>query len=302
MKVGIAISSYKSDDDVIALVEKIDLESWPVDGVLIVDSFGSGKLNDYCSNSNINNLEYFNFDVNLGSAGNLNKRLILSTEKEWEFVLALNHDALVEKETLIELLKYSHIPFIGALYPLKFYPNKNFYDYSGTKEIGPWRSFGVASPSKDQLIPCIWSSSNGALYNLKPIRSGVIPNSSLWMGWEDYLYGLDLKKSGYIQFLVSNAVCEDSYEFTEKKIGFANVVLSSKPDWYHYYRTRNLWLICWNYHPSFMRFIRIFTRTIIESLLICFGWKEYSRRHSLKLQRQGFYDAWNFKIGKKEIK
>jgi len=302
LKVGIAISSYKSDDDVIALVEKIDLESWPVDGVLIVDSFGSGKLNDYCSNSNINNLEYFNFDVNLGSAGNLNKRLILSTEKEWEFVLALNHDALVEKETLIELLKYSHIPFIGALYPLKFYPNKNFYDYSGTKEIGPWRSFGVASPSKDQLIPCIWSSSNGALYNLKPIRSGVIPNSSLWMGWEDYLYGLDLKKSGYIQFLVSNAVCEDSYEFTEKKIGFANVVLSSKPDWYHYYRTRNLWLICWNYHPSFMRFIRIFTRTIIESLLICFGWKEYSRRHSLKLQRQGFYDAWNFKIGKKEIK
>lgn len=302
MKVGIAISSYKSDDDVIALVEKIDLESWPVDGVLIVDSFGSGKLNDYCSNSNINNLEYFNFDVNLGSAGNLNKRLILSTEKEWEFVLALNHDALVEKETLIELLKYSHIPFIGALYPLKFYPNKNFYDYSGTKEIGPWRSFGQTSPSKNQLIPCIWSSSNGALYNLEPIKNGVIPNSDLWMGWEDYLYGLDLKKSGYSQFLVSNAVCEDSYEFTEKKIGFTKVVMSSKPDWYHYYRTRNLWLICWNYHPSFMRFIRIFIRTIFESVLICFGWKEYSRRNSLKLQRQGFYDAWSFKTGKKELK
>ena len=301
MKVGIAISSYNSDDDVIALVKKIDSESWPINGILIVDSIGSGRINDYFINNKVNNLQYINFDLNLGSASNLNKRLLLSAERDWDFVLTLNHDALVTKETFLRLMQYSHIPNIGALYPLKYFPSKNFYDYSGTKEIGPWRSFGVTSPIKNQLIPCLWSSSNGALYNLNPIKKGIAPNSDLWMGWEDYLYGLDLEKSGYKQFLVSNAVCEDNYEFTEKSIGFTNVILSSKPDWYHYYRTRNLWLICLNYHPSVLRFLRVFLRTIVETILICFGWKQISRRHSLKLQLQGFFDAWNYIIGEKDI-
>ena len=128
----------------------------------------------------------------------------------------------------------------------KYFPSKNFYDYSGTREVGPWRSFGRKSPSKNQLIPCIWSSSNGALYKLKPIREGIAPNANLWMGWEDYLYGLDLRKAGYEQFLVSNAICEDNYEFTERRIGFKKIMVSAKPAWYHYYRTRNLWLIVLN--------------------------------------------------------
>ena len=89
MKIGVAISSYQSDDEVILLLNKIASELWPVDGILVVDSLGSGKIKDYIINTQINNAEYKNFDVNLGSAGNLQKRLILSAEKEWDFVLAL---------------------------------------------------------------------------------------------------------------------------------------------------------------------------------------------------------------------
>ena len=301
MKIGLAISSYQSDDEVIFLLKKIASELWPIDGIVVVDSLGSGKIKDYIINAQINNAEYKNFDVNLGSAGNLQKRLILSAEKGWDFVLALNHDALVTKITLQELLKYIDIPNLGALYPLKHYPSKKFYDYSGTKEVGPWRSFGHRSPTKDRLIPCIWSSSNGALYKLKPIRKGILPNGDLWMGWEDYLYGLDLRKAGYEQFLVSNAICEDNYEFTERRIGFKKIMLSVKPAWYHYYRTRNLWLIVLYFHPSVFRFFGISIRTIIEFVFICLGWSEAVVKKSLKLQFMGFIDSFKKITGKKDI-
>ena len=301
MKVGVAISSYQSDDEVIFLLKKIASELWPVDGILVVDSLGSGKIKDYIINTQINNAEYMNFDVNLGSAGNLQKRLILSAGKGWDFVLALNHDALVTKTTLQELLKYTGITNLGVLYPLKHYPSKEFYDYSGTREIGPWRSFGHKTPPKDQLIPCIWSSSNGALYNLKPIREGILPNGDLWMGWEDYLFGLDLRKAGYEQFLVSNSICEDNYEFTERRIGFKKIMLSAKPDWYHYYRTRNLWLIVFYFHPSVLRLLRILFRTIIEFVIICLGWSQIGIKKSLKLQFMGFIDSCKKITGKKDI-
>ena len=301
MKIGVAISSYQSDNEVIFLIKKIASELWPIDGILVVDSLGSGKIKDYIINNQINNTEYMNFDVNLGSAGNLQKRLTLSAEKGWDFVLALNHDALVTKITLQELLKYIDIPNLGALYPLKHYQSKKFYDYSGTKEVGPWRSFGHRSPIKDRLIPCIWSSSNGALYNLEAVREGIVPNSDLWMGWEDYLYGLDLRKAGYEQFLVSNAICEDNYEFTVRRIGFKKIMLSAKPAWYHYYRTRNLWLIVLYHHPSVSRFFLISIRTMIDFIFICLGWSPSVTKKSLKFQFMGFIDSFKKVTGKKDI-
>ena len=42
-------------------------------------------------------------------------------------------------------------------------------------------------------------------------------------------------------------------EFQEKDFGIFKIKLAAKPQWYHYYRTRNLWLISCHYHRSFIR-------------------------------------------------
>ena len=299
MKIGVAISSYKTDDDVIQLIKRIILESWPIDGIMVVDSMGEGKIKKYISSIELDNIEYFNFDVNLGSAGNLLKRLELSSQKNWDFVLALNHDALVNKSTLENLLKYKKTPNLGALYPLKYFPKKRFYDYSGTKEVGPWRSFGKKNPTQNQLIPCMWSSSNGALYNLMPVRQGIVPNGDLWMGWEDYLFGLDLKKSGYRQFLVSNAICNDNYEFTEKKIGFKKIFVAEKPSWYNYYNTRNLLLICINHHPSLIRIIRVIIRNLFEIILLLAGLSNTNKKEAILFKVKAFIDGIKKNTGKR---
>jgi GT2 family glycosyltransferase len=301
LKIGVAISSYKNNDEVIQLIRRIISESWPVEGIIVVDSMGDDIFKKYLQNDGLDIVEYYNFGVNLGSAGNLSKRLELSAKKNWDFVLALNHDALVTKSTLENLLKYDNTPNLGALYPLKFFAKKNFYDYSGSREVGPWRAFGRKNPTPNQLIPCLWSSSNGALYNLKPIREGITPNGDLWMGWEDYLYGLDLRKSGYKQFLVTNATCEDNYEFIEKKIGFKNFIVADKPSWYNYYNTRNLLLISIYFHPSFLRVARIILRYILEILLLIFSSSENNKKKDISLKFKGFYDGIIKITGKREL-
>ena len=301
MRVGIAISSFRSDDDVIGLLEKIISEFWPFEGIIIVDSLGEGKIQNYIIRQKLKNIEYYNFNINLGSAGNLKERLSICAEKDWDFVLALNHDALVSKFTYLELLRYTHMEKLGAIYPLRYYKNKNFYDYSGTSEVGPWRSFGKKTPTKNHLIPCQWSSSNGALYSLTPVRKGLVPNKDLWMGWEDYLYGLDLKKSGYEQYIASNAICDDNYEFKEKRIGFSKIIMAFKPDWYDYYNTRNLWLICLFYHPSLMRIIRVLLRTILQFFVIIFLRSSESKKYILILTCKGILDSLRKITGKKDI-
>ena len=47
MKVGVAISSFNSDKEVISLVKRIVSESWPIEGVIVVNSLGSKKLEEF---------------------------------------------------------------------------------------------------------------------------------------------------------------------------------------------------------------------------------------------------------------
>lgn len=301
MKIGVAISSFKSDDDAINLIQRILSESWPIDGIIVVDSMGEGRISSFLSENNIPNTTYHNFDYNLGSAGNLHNRLELASQRDWDFVLALNHDALVTKSTLLAQIEHIALPQLGALYPLKFFPEKAFYDYSGTKEVGPWRAFGPKELPEEAIIPHIWSSSNGALYSLEPVRKGISPNKNLWFGWDDYLYGLDLRKSGYKQYVVTKAVCEDNYEFESMKLGPVTMKLSAKPAWYHYYRTRNLWWISIYLHPSPLRLCRILVRTVAESFSICLGWEKHEKLLALKYQFTGLMHGIFNKTGKWKV-
>ncbi len=301
MKVGVAISTFNSDQEVIDLISKIFDEHWPIAGIIVIDSLGGVAIPEHIALNDIQNVDYYNFDYNLGSAGNLHNRLLYASRKEWDFVLALNHDALVNKSTFLAQLENCSLPNLGALYPLKYFPEKGFYDYSGTREVGPWRAFGSTSKPEKNLIEHIWSSSNGALYSLEPVRRGILPNKDLWFGWDDYLYGLDLKKNGYDQLVVTNAICEDNYEFEARKLGPLNLKLSVKPAWYHYYRTRNLWWIACYKHPSLIRLLRVILRMLGETISIFLGWEKENKFLALRYQLTGMMHGILNKMGKWKV-
>jgi hypothetical protein len=60
------------------------------------------------------------------------------------------------------------------------------------------------------------------------------------MGWEDYYYGHQLRRSGYLQFIVNAAETIDGYEYKQARALGRELTLFDKPNWYLYYSVRNL--------------------------------------------------------------
>ena len=84
MKFGIAISSYKSDNSTISLIEKIYSEKWNVEKIIVVESLGSGNIKSYINNNNISNfVDYYNYNTNIGSAKNLQIRMEKAYKFQW---------------------------------------------------------------------------------------------------------------------------------------------------------------------------------------------------------------------------
>lgn len=258
MIVDAAISTFRTDDAVVNMVQRLHDEAWPVRRIFVVDSLGSGALPERLAAFG-ERVVYHNADENLGSAGNLARRLRLAAEGDADAVLALNHDASLSREAVDALVQAAkrHDPAFGALYPLPYYPLKRFYGLTGVRDF-PMRRWGTAEPPAEPLVPVTWSTSNGALYGLAPVRErNLCPDGSLWMGWEDYLYGLQLKDAGYPQFVVTDARIEDPYEFKRVAVGPVHMTLNDKPTWYLYYSVRNMVRIVLHEAPRASRVARL---------------------------------------------
>src|SRR5258708_8410887 len=124
---------------------------------------------------------------------------------------------------------------LGARYPLSYFTATGRYNVTGTREL-PWSAKLVPGVPKSPLLDVFWSSSNGALYSMNPVRRGIVPWEALSMGWEDLEYGWSLFDHGYRQVIVCDAIFRDNYEYTPWKLG--NV--AQKPAWRTYYQIRNL--------------------------------------------------------------
>jgi GT2 family glycosyltransferase len=274
-RVAVAISAFRSDALVISLLERIQLEQWPIERTIVVDSLGTGKIAEFIKAKDLQEeVTYFNFQNNLGSAGNLCKRLELCAEQGFDFALALNHDAIIHADAVRALLEETQQENLGALYCLRFLEGKGIYDLTGQKEAVWTRGFGPIEKPKDALIEVLWGSSNMTLYSMDPIRKQVKPDPSLWMGWEDYLYGIQLRNQGYKQFVVTAAETRDQYEYKQVNSMGLKMTLSEKPVWYFYYRARNLVLIACYRSPSLYRIVGAFLRLIAETFALILGWEK----------------------------
>src|SRR5262249_19093486 len=114
-----------------------------------------------------------------------------------------------------------------------------YYDLTGTLPV-PVVARRVAERPTARAVPVCWSSSNGALYHLSPIRAGLTPPGDFWMGYEDLAYGWTLDAHGYEQVVCTDAIFQDTYEFRQAASGYGPR-LTSKPSWYAYYNARNFW-------------------------------------------------------------
>jgi GT2 family glycosyltransferase len=239
MNVWLVVSSYRNDAEVVALLDRVrPLVPGLFAHVLIVDSTGTGAIPQLLESQARCHITYSSYDTNLGSGANLCERLRLAAEAGADYAYAVNHDGNVDPDVVSTLLKVANSAGnLGAVYPLGLMTKARLYNLTGTREL-PLPAKFVSSPPSAPLIDVFWSSSNGALYSLKPARQGILPWPAMWMGWEDLEYGWRLADQGYRQVMVSSAIYRDDHEYVQTWVGKT----VDKPAWRTYYCFRNLLL------------------------------------------------------------
>ena len=244
-RVVLAISAFRSDDQILALLERVFAEPDLVPHrVIVVDSLGSGRLPDAISKASWP-VQYLNSPVNLGSAGNLARRLELAALEDADWCFAINHDGVFDGEAVRRLVEYGeHGDRIGAVYPKRIWidrgrtmlePHRSVFDMPRFR-----RGAGASLPPTQEVA---WDSSNGALYALEPIRNGLRIWADLWMGWEDLAYGWLLSREGWRQLVCPDAEYCDDYEYRRVRLLGRDLFIARKPAWYAYYTIRNLVII-----------------------------------------------------------
>lgn len=245
--VVLAIASYKSSPEVAAMLASLAQDDTfdVFDRVIVVDSCGTGAL-EAAIDAHGWPVEYVNAPSNLGSAGNLHRRLQEAAKSDASWVFAINHDGVVQLDVIRELHRLGQEreeegARVGAVFPRRRFPNRGGAvrrPASRGVDLFWWRK----KKSEDDTGKTAWSSSNGALYSLAPVRQGIAPMPDLWMGWEDLIYGWQLSDAGYSQFVAADALLDDYYEYRAVGPKALNIYVSDKPAWYEYYFARNLLL------------------------------------------------------------
>lgn len=296
----VAISAFKSDEAVISLLSAIfnDLHA-AILRVVVVDSLGSGKIESACL-ANEWPVSYYNFDNNLGSAGNLYKRIELASEFEGEWCLCLNHDANWDSKRLTAMLNTSKSqPKVGAVYPiLDHYPRQPRWE-DGRRSFAPTAGVRFTEIPSDAASEVLWSSSNGALYSTAPFKENIRVLSMLWMGYEDLAYGIALNKNGWKQLVCRKAALSNIFDYTRSSLPVDGVFIQDKPAWYSYYNMRNLVLIYQEYGSQGI------TRKILAYKFFHSGLRilllESNKLSRLALHIRGFIDGFRGRIGKYDV-
>jgi GT2 family glycosyltransferase len=295
--VWLVVSSFRHDREIATMLEQV--QNLPVrlfDSILIVDSLGTGEVPAAVARHGWQNVIYRSYDRNLGSAGNLAERLRLAAEAGADFAYALNHDAHVQPHVFRCLLNQAiHLDRVGAVYPIAYLSSAAAYNLTGRCEL-PISAKLVSHRPACPLMDVYWSSSNGALYALEPVRAGLLPRAELWMGWEDLEYGWRLADHGYRQIIACDAVFDDNYEYTCKATPLGTVRIVNKAPWMTYYSVRNLILIVRRARPLMKCGVIVGLRIVLELLLILFY--RPAKRLRLRCLLRGIIDGLKKRTGK----
>lgn len=297
--VALAISAYRSDDSVIHLLQQVFGSGQSEFGtVIVVDSLGSGAIAREIE-ANGWPVDYINADRNLGSAGNLDLRLQTAAATGCKWCFALNHDGRVDPAKVLALVRHgTSRDRVGAVYP------QLIFSSAGGRPDRPRRAFssyGLLGRANEPAVQAsceevVWSSSNGALYHLDPIRDGFTAWPQLWMGYEDLALGWELYRRGWVQLLCRDVTLADDYEFREHRIFGRTVHLADKPSWYAYYQQRNLALIARSTGGKAVSWPGLFGRLIADIALTVL--LRDNKRERLQLLLRGLRDGLRGLTGK----
>ena len=269
-RVVLAISTFRTDGEVVGLLEKVFQDGGnPFHAVVVVDSLSSGAI-EAAIRRNRWPVRFWSADHNLGAAGNHAKRMEIAASYDADWCYAVNADGEVDLEAVRALVRCgSGAERVGAVYPLR-----KLVTRGGSFEA-PHRTFLPMSSARLDMTPSssgaeevAWASSNGALYGLGPPRAGLYVWTDLWLGWEDLSYSWILWRNGWRQLLCPDAFFHDPYE--HRRVSFLGrpLYIHDKAPWIAYYTVRNLALFVRRSEAGLKGWLVVLWRWLQESLLV----------------------------------
>lgn len=285
-RICLALSSFRNDENVISLLERTKHTGLRelFDEIVVVDSLGTSQMPAMLRARGLSHVHYECAASNLGSAGNLSRRLRFAVELNCDYVFAINHDGELREDTIRRLLAFAcHRSNVGAAYPLRYLTARGSYELAGAQRL-PTPVWPLQRPPKQEAVRVSWSSSNGALYALQPVRQGLLPDADLWMGWEDMAYGWALETAGFDQFVVTDAIFQDNYEYDSVSLRLFSLAITEKPPWYAYYQTRNLILATRRYRRRYRDYLAVAGRILQEFAVTTLFRREKTVRYGLLCQ------------------
>jgi len=242
-RVVVAISAYRSDAQILASLTRIFAEGGrSFAAVVVVDSLSDGALARQIAQMGWP-VFYENSNINLGSAGNLARRLELAASFDADWCFCINHDGMFDRALIAALAaKAVSESRVGAVYPRRALLDR------ANSSFKPITSFfatvsHAAEGEDSEDVEVAWDSSNGALYGLAPVRSGVTIFKDLWQGWEDLAYGYQLREGGWNSYRLASVAFIDDYEYQPVRLLNRSFFITRKPPWLAYYLIRNIVLV-----------------------------------------------------------
>lgn len=286
----IGISAYKSDESVLQLLEQVYARrGGEAAAVIVVDSESEGSLGEEIGRRGWP-VKYDNSPVNLGSAGNLARRLELAAGEDADWCFALNHDGTFDRSVVEALVRTGEtVERVGAAYPRRVLTERAGTVLLPHISIFEMPRFGPSEQGMERVEEVAWDSSNGALYALAPIRERLKPWADLWMGWEDLAYGWQLSAHGWKQLYCPEAVFFDDYEYEPVSLLGRRMFITRKPPWYGYYQLRNLFIILRRTRAGLRGWLFLLLRLIREFTLALFVRNQKKER--LRMLAMGLIDG-----------
>ncbi len=121
MKIGAVIVTYNRINLLKECLDCVLNQSQEMDSVIVVNNNSDDGTKEYLDNLKDKRVKPYHSDTNLGGAGGFHKALSIATKEDFDYILIIDDDAMIEKNYMKKIVKFAEKneecnAFAGSVY------------------------------------------------------------------------------------------------------------------------------------------------------------------------------------------
>ena len=233
MRIGVVIVTYNRIKLLKECINRVLNQTQPVDSVIVVNNNSNDGTRDYLDSLNDTRINAYHMNENLGGAGGFHKALSIASTKNFDYVLIIDDDAMIERNYIKKIVDFANNnpefnAYAGAVYTegkIDTYHRRVF----GSKLIFWEKMIPVNSYNRPRKID--FATFCGLVIRGKELKKIGLPKKEYFIWYDDSEFCLRI--NGGIA-LVPKAKLNHK---TVLNYETGNII--SRITWKHYYGYRN---------------------------------------------------------------